>query len=173
MIYVCGGDGYPPDRVLHGLAEADARVATVYLRRGKLGGRPDLLALARQLGPVVAVDSVTEICSAASFLGEQWRAVPVLALSDDVLVGALRLGNLLGWTGMDAELADRARHKYRARVLLADAGMAGPPFALIRSVADVDRAIAQVGTPGVVKPVYERAVAGSSASMTRPSSRRW
>jgi hypothetical protein len=154
VIWVCGGDGYPPDRVLAGLTEAGAAVATVHLRGGPLDHRPDLLTIARRLGPVLVVDSVFEIATLAPRLGRAWRATPVLALSDDILVGAARLGNALGWTGLDARLLDRVRHKFRARRLFADAGLDGPPFALIRTPGDVGAALRHVGVPGVVKPVY-------------------
>ena len=154
VVWVCGGDGYPPDRILAGLTDAEATVATVHVRGGPLDRRPDLIAAARELGPVLAVDSVPEIGGLAPRLGRGWRAIPVLALSDDVLVGAVRLGNALGWTDLDAGLLDRVRHKFRSRQMFGDAGLDGPPFALIRNLGDVATAVRHVGVPGVLKPVY-------------------
>ena len=68
VIWVYGGEGYPPDHVLAGLEESASAVATVHLRGGKLDNQPELLARARALGPLVAVEEMSEIATAGPLL---------------------------------------------------------------------------------------------------------
>lgn len=154
VVYVVGGDGFPPARVLAGLQRGGALVATVLVGRHGEPGRAELVARTSALGPVLEVADGDGLARAAAALGDRWSNVPVMALSDDVLVPALRLGERLGWRDAGARPADTARHKYRARALFAAAGLPRPPFALIESPKDIGPALAEVGVSGVLKPVY-------------------
>jgi biotin carboxylase len=159
VVYVAGQDGYPAARVLDGLAAENARVLTVLVGDSTSPRVQGLVELAAPLGPVLIAESNSGVSALADDIDEAWSGVPVIALSDDVLVHALRLGNKLGWTDIDAALVDTARHKYRARQLFGSAGILGPRFAIIRDVGSIAAATTTVGFPGVVKPVYG---AGSS-----------
>lgn len=71
------------------------------------------------------------------------RAVPVVAA----------VAEALGLPGIGAETARRVTHKRVLREALARAGLPQPPFAALRSPADLERAAAEVGFPAVLKPV--------------------
>ncbi|WP_447007986.1 pyridoxal-phosphate dependent enzyme [Saccharothrix isguenensis] len=65
------------------------------------------------------------------------------------------VAELTGWLGLPGNPVDAVaacRDKAALRALLADAGVGQPRFAVVRSVDDVEDAVAAVGLPCVVKP---------------------
>jgi biotin carboxylase len=71
------------------------------------------------------------------------RAVPVVAA----------VAEELGLPGIGADVAHLLTHKRAMRDALGAAGLPQPPYASLRSSADVDAAIDAVGFPAVLKPV--------------------
>jgi biotin carboxylase len=80
------------------------------------------------------VDAVAAICSD--------RAVPAAAAAAE----------LLGLPGIGAEVAHRMTNKEAMRRSLAEHGLPQPPFAVVRTVEEASRALAELGTPLVMKP---------------------
>jgi biotin carboxylase len=106
-----------------GLAEADeAEVAGFDV--------PGLVEVARRHG----VDGVLTIASD--------RAVPVVAA----------VAEELGLPGIGSAVAHRATHKVAMRRCLADAGVAQPEFAAVRTLHEGREALETVGLPAVLKP---------------------
>jgi biotin carboxylase len=70
------------------------------------------------------------------------RAVPIVAA----------VAERLGLPGIGSETAHRMTNKVAMRRRLADAGVPQPRFAAIRGLAEADAALAEVGTPAVLKP---------------------
>ena len=70
------------------------------------------------------------------------RAVPVVA----AVAEALEL------PGIGLATAQRMTHKLEMRHAFGEAGVPQPPYAPLRSTADIDAALAEVGFPGVLKP---------------------
>jgi biotin carboxylase len=89
-----------------------------------------VVAAARRLRP----DGVLTIASD--------RAVPVVAT----------IANALGLAGIGPETARRATHKAAMRLALAEAGVPQPRFAPVRTLAEAEAALAEVGMPAVIKP---------------------
>jgi biotin carboxylase len=71
------------------------------------------------------------------------RAVPVVAAVADQL----------DLPGIGTDAAHLLTHKRAMRDALAAAGLPQPPYASLRSSADIDAAVSAVGFPGVLKPV--------------------
>ncbi len=71
------------------------------------------------------------------------RAVPVVAA----------VAEKLGLPGIGADTAHLLTHKQAMRDKLRAARLPQPPYASLRSSADIDRALAQVRLPAVLKPV--------------------
>jgi len=71
------------------------------------------------------------------------RAVPVVAA----------VAEELGLPGIGTETAHRLTHKLAMRRALADAGLPQPPYARLRSSADIREALEPVQLPAVLKPV--------------------
>jgi biotin carboxylase len=71
------------------------------------------------------------------------RAVPVIA----------RIADALDVPGIGADTARAMTHKETMRLHLAEAGLPGPRFTVIRAADDADEASARVGFPAVLKPV--------------------
>ncbi|KZC95649.1 ATP-grasp domain-containing protein [Clavibacter tessellarius] len=97
--------------------------------------------------------------AAARAVAERHEVVGVVCWGDRDVEGVAHVAEELGLPGNAPEAAARARDKHAARQAIAavDASLV-PPFAAIRSVADVDAAARAVPFPAVVKPV------GASAS---------
>ncbi len=70
------------------------------------------------------------------------RAVPVVA----AVAEALEL------PGIGVATAQRMTHKLEMRHAFGEAGVPQPPYAPLRSTADIDAALAEVGFPAVLKP---------------------
>jgi biotin carboxylase len=71
------------------------------------------------------------------------RAVPVVAA----------VAEALGLPGIGTDTAHLLTHKRAMRDALGAAGLPQPPYASLRSSADIDAAVATVGFPAVLKPV--------------------
>jgi biotin carboxylase len=71
------------------------------------------------------------------------RAVPVVA----------SVAERLGLPGIGTDTAHLLTHKGAMRDALGAAGLPQPPYATLRSSADIDAAVAAVGFPAVLKPV--------------------
>jgi biotin carboxylase len=71
------------------------------------------------------------------------RAVPVVAA----------VAEELGLAGIGTETAHRLTHKLAMRAALGAADLPQPPFARLRSAADIDAALEAVAFPAVLKPV--------------------
>jgi biotin carboxylase len=106
-----------------GLAEADEAEVSEF----------DIPALV-EIGRRHAVDGVVTIASD--------RAVPVVAA----------VAEELGLPGIGREVAHRATHKVAMRRCLAEAGVAQPAFAAVRTLHEGREALETVGLPAVVKP---------------------
>ena len=99
---------------------------------------------------VVDFTSVAEVVEVARSVGVDGvltvsadRAVPVVAA----------VAEALGLPGIGTATARLLTHKRAMRDTLGAADLPQPPYASIRSVADVDAALAAVPCPGVLKPV--------------------
>ena len=93
------------------------------------------------------VQAVVEVARSAGIDGvltvSADRAVPVVAA----------VAAELGLPGIGTETAHLLTHKRAMRDALGDAGLPQPPYASLRSAADIDRALEAVGFPAVLKPV--------------------
>ncbi len=92
---------------------------------------PEVVAVARRIG----VDGVLTVSAD--------RAVPVVAA----------VAEELGLPGIGTQIAHLLTHKRAMRDTLRAAGLPQPPYATLRSVDDVDAALAAVPFPAVLKPV--------------------
>ena len=102
------------------------------------------------IAEVVDFTSVDEVVEVARRVGVNGaltvsadRAVPVVAA----------VAEELGLPGIGTETAHLLTHKRAMRDTLGAAGLPQPPYATLRSVADVDAALAAVPFPAVLKPV--------------------
>lgn len=107
-----------------GFAEADAAEVADF----------DVPALV-ELGRKHSVDGVVTVASD--------RAVPIVAA----------VAEELGLPGIGAETAHRMTHKIAMRRCLAEAGVAQPEFAAVRTIHEGKDALQTVGLPAVLKPV--------------------
>jgi biotin carboxylase len=108
-----------------GLSAADVAEVVDFTRVG------EVVEVARRIG----VDGVLTVSAD--------RAVPVVAL----------VAEALGLPGIGAATARLLTHKRAMRDALGAAGLPQPPYASLRSAADVDAALAAVRFPAVLKPV--------------------
>jgi biotin carboxylase len=99
---------------------------------------------------VVDFTSVAEVVDVARRVGVDGvltvsadRAVPVVAA----------VAEALGLPGIGTKTAHLLTHKRAMRDRLGSSGLPQPPYASLRSGADVDAALAAVGFPAVLKPV--------------------
>ncbi|GIH71598.1 ATP-grasp domain-containing protein [Sphaerimonospora thailandensis] len=76
----------------------------------------------------------------------------VMTYSEYHTVHAAHVARVLGLPGMSVEGALNARHKHRTRLTLQGSGVRQPEFVHVKSEADVEAAIREIGFPCVVKP---------------------
>ena len=121
------------------------------LRVAAVDRNPDAPGLAAaDVAEVVDFADVAAVTEAARRVGADGvltvsadRAVPVVAA----------VAQELGLPGIGAETARLLTHKRAMRETLGRAGLPQPPFATLRSEADLDAALAEVPFPAVLKPV--------------------
>ena len=77
----------------------------------------------------------------------------VLSFSESGVIIASLVAAHLGLPGNPPAAALRARNKYLMRQALAQAGLASPPFHLVRSAAQIHALLRQAGQPLVLKPI--------------------
>jgi len=129
---------------------AIARAQELGLRVAAVDRNPDAPGLALADIPKVAdfadVDAVLKAVSRVKLDGvltvSADRAVPVVAA----------VAEARGLPGIGVETAHLMTHKVAMRARLADAGVAQPRFAAVRTVSERRRAIEEVGFPAVLKP---------------------
>ncbi len=127
------------------------------LRAGELGLRvlavdrnPDALGLkAVDGGFVVDFSDVAAVLDAVE--GESFDGVLTVSADRAVPVVAA-IAEARGLPGLGTEAAHLMTHKVAMRRALAEAGVAQPRFAALRTLAERRRAAAEVGFPAVLKP---------------------
>ncbi len=120
----------------HRVVAVDRNAAAPGLGAADLGELVDFADLERvvEAGRSHSVDGVLTVAAD--------RAVPIVAA----------VAEALGLPGIGTETARRMTHKRLMREAFAAAGVAQPPFAAVRSEADVEAACAAVPFPAVLKP---------------------
>jgi biotin carboxylase len=113
------------DELAVGFAEADVAEVVDF---------SDVDALV-QVARLHRVDAVAAICSD--------RAVPAAAATAE----------LLGLPGIGTEVARRMTNKEAMRRRLAEQEVPQPPFAVVRTLDEAARALAEIGSPVVIKPI--------------------
>lgn len=138
------GGGRHQRRAIHRAQELGHRVVAV-------DRNPDALGVqAADVGEVVDftdVEGVTEV-------GRRHEVDGVLTVAADRAVPVVAaVAEALGLPGIGTATAHRMTHKLEMRTAFADAGVPQPPFATLRSTADIETALGEVGLPAVLKPV--------------------
>ena len=77
----------------------------------------------------------------------------VLSFSESGVIVCSLVAAFLGLPGNPPRAALRARNKYLMRQALQQAGLASPPFHLVRSAGEVHHLLQQHGAPMVIKPI--------------------
>ena len=138
------GAGRHQRRAIEQARARGLRVAAV----DRNGDAPGLAAA--DVAEVVDFTSVPEVVEVARTLGIDGaltvsadRAVPVVAA----------VAEALGLPGIGTDTAHLLTHKRAMRDALRAAGLPQPPYASLRSGADIDAALATVPLPAVLKPV--------------------
>src|SRR5690606_6198655 len=116
-------------------------------------GVAELLSSADRLVTVADPTNVDEVTEAARQATDGYRLGAVLSTSDGTVAVAAQVAERLGLRRPPAAPIMVTRDKFRARQVLAEAGLAQPGFALLSDAGQVEQVAAQVGLPAVVKPV--------------------
>ena len=116
-------------------------------------GVAELLSSADRLVTVADPTNVDEVTEAARQATDGYRLGAVLSTSDGTVAVAAQVAERLGLRRTPAAPIMVTRDKFRARQVLAEAGLAQPGFALLSDAGQVEQVAAQVGLPAVVKPV--------------------
>jgi biotin carboxylase len=109
--------------------------------------------------PGLAVADLAEVVDftdveAVADVGRRHRVDGALTVSADRAVPVVAaVAEDLGLPGIGRASARLMTHKLAMRDALADAGIPQPPFAPVRSEADIPQALSEAGVPGVLKPV--------------------
>lgn len=103
---------------------------------------------------IVADTNSGDVLEAAVVASHERNAIHAVVAGGEYYVpAAARLSARLGLPGLVGAAVDQVRHKARMLEAVAAAGLVVPRFAVVRSVAELDAACAEVGFPAVVKPV--------------------
>ncbi|WP_327389000.1 ATP-grasp domain-containing protein [Streptomyces sp. NBC_01207] len=100
--------------------------------------------------PLVSGPPVSE--QIADF-GRAWRADGVVGFGELAIIDVHLAAAKLGLPGNRPWAVDALRDKHRQRILLAKAGIPVPRFAAVGDLDELQRAVARVGAPAVLKPI--------------------
>lgn len=134
----------------------------------RYAGDPDMSATLRDYAHEVVTCETRNLEVVEKVLRDVTPApVGVMTVHEYFVPTTAEMTRRLGLPGLSPQAAAAARDKLRSRVICAERGVPVPAFEFVRSVEEIDAALAKVGLPCVVKPIDESASIGVSLCRTR------
>lgn len=152
--------GYPSKRFIYERAHELGVVSVVVDSPGSWARDLEEQGIIAKFVPCDVSQEVNELVEDLVIIANDLASDPAVgrpvdgltSFSELMVLAAARAAQVLGLPGPEVKGIETARDKYATRAMMAAAGLDTPANALLRTEADVARAVELVGFPAVLKP---------------------